>query len=234
MGLPVKLYVYDVTRGMARGLSMALLGRQLDGVWHTGIVAYGNEYFYGGGGISYIPVGTFMLGPPDEIVDLGETEIPEDLFTEYVHDVAHLSFAGHKYHLLDHNCNTFSNEVALFLTGNAIPDKITNLPSEVMNTSFGQMMRPFLDNMMNQFNQGTHIDEEDASDHSTSRTGNGAAPAAAKNSTSQKKDAEAEVDRSKETAASSAPKKDADIKVDRSSASSAQKKPPKEDDFDLD
>ena len=34
-----------------------------------------------------------MLGPPDEIVDLGETEIPEDLFNDYVLELAHSSFA---------------------------------------------------------------------------------------------------------------------------------------------
>lgn len=34
-----------------------LSGRQIDGVWHTGVVAYGREYFFGGGGIqSCLPV----------------------------------------------------------------------------------------------------------------------------------------------------------------------------------
>ena len=38
------------------------------------------------------------------------------------------------YHLFEHNCNTFSSEVAMFLTGNKIPQHIQDLPSEVLNT----------------------------------------------------------------------------------------------------
>lgn len=41
---------------------------------------------------------------------------------------------GDKYNLFEHNCNTFSNEVAQFLTGKKIPSYITDLPTEVMST----------------------------------------------------------------------------------------------------
>lgn len=39
-----------------------------------------------------------------------------------------------KYDLLENNCNSFSDEVAQFLTGNSIPGHITSLPAEVMST----------------------------------------------------------------------------------------------------
>lgn len=42
--------------------------------------------------------------------------------------------SGDKYRLFEHNCNTFTNEVAQFLTGNKIPSYITDLPSEVLST----------------------------------------------------------------------------------------------------
>ncbi len=45
----VFLYVYDITNGMAKSLSPMLLGKSIEGVWHTSIVAYDMEYFYGGG-----------------------------------------------------------------------------------------------------------------------------------------------------------------------------------------
>lgn len=39
-----------------------------------------------------------------------------------------------KYDLFHHNCNTFSNEVAQFLTSQTIPGYITDLPKEVLET----------------------------------------------------------------------------------------------------
>ena len=33
MSSPVELYVYDLSNGMARQLSMQLTGRQIDGIW---------------------------------------------------------------------------------------------------------------------------------------------------------------------------------------------------------
>ena len=49
---PVSLHVYDLSGGMAKSMSKQLVGKQIDGIWHTGIVVYGKEYYYGGG-ISY-------------------------------------------------------------------------------------------------------------------------------------------------------------------------------------
>ncbi|CAH3137665.1 unnamed protein product [Pocillopora meandrina] len=42
---PVKLYVYDLSRGMERQLSPFILGKQIHGIWHTGLVCYGKEFF---------------------------------------------------------------------------------------------------------------------------------------------------------------------------------------------
>lgn len=52
------LRVYDLSQGMAKVLSPSLIGKQIDGIWHTGIVVYGKEYFYSGGiqmqGLEYV------------------------------------------------------------------------------------------------------------------------------------------------------------------------------------
>ncbi|XP_074866289.1 desumoylating isopeptidase 1 [Carettochelys insculpta] len=144
---PVKLYVYDLSKGMARRLSPLMLGKQLDGIWHTSIIVHQDEFFYGSGGISSCAPGGTLLGPPDSVVDLGSTEVTEEIFLEYLSSLGESMFRGESYNLFEHNCNTFSNEVAQFLTGRKIPSYITDLPSEVLSTPFGQALRPLLDSI---------------------------------------------------------------------------------------
>ncbi|XP_019370639.1 PREDICTED: desumoylating isopeptidase 1 isoform X1 [Gavialis gangeticus] len=143
----VKLYVYDLSKGMARRLSPLMLGKQLDGIWHTSIIVHKDEFFYGSGGISSCAPGGTLLGPPDSVVDLGNTEVTEEIFLEYLSSLGESMFRGESYNLFEHNCNTFSNEVAQFLTGKKIPSYITDLPSEVLATPFGQALRPLLDSI---------------------------------------------------------------------------------------
>ncbi|XP_063078570.1 desumoylating isopeptidase 1a [Engraulis encrasicolus] len=143
----VQLYIYDLSRGMARQLSPIMLGKQLDGIWHTSIVVFGEEFFFGGVGISSCAPGGTMLGPPDSVVELGNTEVNEEIFMEYLSSLGETSYRGDRYRLFEHNCNTFTNEVAQFLTGRKIPSYITDLPSEVLSTPFGQVLRPILDSI---------------------------------------------------------------------------------------
>lgn len=144
---PVKLYIYDVSRGMARQLSPGLLGMQLEGIWHTAIVIHGKEFFFSGQGINSCPPAGTPIGEPDSIVDLGSTEVSEEILMEYLNSLAETSYRGDKYNLFEHNCNVFSNELAQFLTGRKIPSYITDLPSDILSTPFGQALRPLLESI---------------------------------------------------------------------------------------
>jgi hypothetical protein len=75
-----------------------------------------------------------MLGEPDQIIELGRSEIPYDLFMEYIISLGSSSYAPEKYELFSHNCNNFSNELAVFLTGNQIPRHILDLPNDVLSS----------------------------------------------------------------------------------------------------
>lgn len=79
----VQLYVYDLSKGMARTISAALLGVQIDAIYHTAIVMEGIEYVYDGG-IKTVPPGMTHLGKPWQILDLGQTSLPMDVIMEYL------------------------------------------------------------------------------------------------------------------------------------------------------
>eukprot|EP00891_Asterochloris_glomerata_P008685 jgi/Astpho2/8685/fgenesh1_pm.00128_%23_2_t len=139
----VQLYVYDLSRGLARQLSMGLLGKQIDAIYHTSIVVGGKEYYFGQG-INQANPGSTPFGTPGQVLDLGETHIPADLREEFVSDMAASKFSTGGYNLLENNCNNFSNDFATFLTGEGIPAYITGLPQEILATPLGQMLRPMM------------------------------------------------------------------------------------------
>ncbi|KAI8345374.1 PPPDE putative peptidase domain-containing protein [Blakeslea trispora] len=148
MAEPVKLYVYDLSQGLARTMSLQLTGKQIDGIWHTSVVVFGKEYFFSQGIMTAVP-GSTHHGQPLQVIDIGETHLPEEVVTDYI-DSLRPVYTAEKYHLLDFNCNTFSNDVCQFLCGKSIPSHITSLPAEFLNTPFGQSMLPMIENMFGQ------------------------------------------------------------------------------------
>lgn len=146
---PVKLYVYDLSRGMARQMSLPLTGRQIDGIWHTSIVAWDREYFFGQG-ISVVYPGTSHHGAPLETFDLGTTSIDRKTFEGALLPDLRERFRPQDYHLISWNCNNFTQEVAQILTGGDIPIHIRSLPQDFLSTPFGQMLQPQIDAMFRQ------------------------------------------------------------------------------------
>ncbi|KAH9924254.1 DUF862-domain-containing protein [Epithele typhae] len=141
----VQLYVYDLSNGLAKQLSRQLTGKQIDGVWHTSVVIFGKEVFYGQG-ISITAPGQSHHGNPLHVVDVGETALDEETFNEYLEEMRDV-YTADKYHLLDFNCNSFTNDCVGFLTGGSIPAWIKDLPSDFLSTPFGAALRPTIDSM---------------------------------------------------------------------------------------
>ncbi|KAG0300622.1 hypothetical protein BGZ98_009034 [Dissophora globulifera] len=145
MAEKVTLFVYDLSQGMARSMSLGLMGRQVDAIYHTSVIVFGREFYYGQGIMSAIP-GATMHGQPMERIDMGETEIPQEVFMEFMDNMRE-TYTADAYHLLDNNCNNFTNDVCQFLVGQPIPNHITSLPADFLNTPFGQSMRPMIEGM---------------------------------------------------------------------------------------
>ncbi|KAL9109826.1 MAG: hypothetical protein Q9227_005529 [Pyrenula ochraceoflavens] len=170
--MEVELYVYDLSQGLARQWSLALTGVQLDAIYHTSLVFGGVEYFFGSGIQRKVP-GSTHHGRPVQILKQGQTEIPQPVIEEYMESLTEI-YTAESYDLFLHNCNNFTQDLSMFLTGKEIPAHIRDLPDKVLNTPFGQMLKPQIDQAMRGVTQGG---EDVAPASSTSRSAtNGVAP----------------------------------------------------------
>ncbi|CAN8095205.1 unnamed protein product [Discula destructiva] len=140
--MDVHLLVYDLSQGLARQMSMGLLGFQLDAVYHTSIELDGLEYVYDGSIVAIAP-GTSHLGQPLQRLHLGKTQLPEDVITQYLESLREI-YTVQAYNLWKHNCNNFSNDFATFLLGSGIPDHILHMPDAVLQSPMGAMLMPAL------------------------------------------------------------------------------------------
>ncbi|WPG98775.1 Hypothetical protein R9X50_00157100 [Acrodontium crateriforme] len=144
--MEVQLYVYDLTHGMARSMSRPLLGIQIDAVYHTSLVFGNIEYFFGAG-IQTCRPGLSHHGEPMDKIKMGVTHLPIETILEYLDSLKQI-YTPESYDLFAHNCNNFTNDFGMFLVGKGIPDHITGLPRRVLDTPFGQMLKPQLDASM--------------------------------------------------------------------------------------
>ena len=84
-------------------------------VRHTGIVVYGNEYFFGGG-IQHLPAGTTPYGAPLRTVEVVDSDVPKDVFEMYLDEISP-RYTAESYNLLTHNCNNFLQQRGRSVSG---------------------------------------------------------------------------------------------------------------------
>ena len=147
----ITLLVYDISNGMARQFSPMFLGKVIEGVWHTSLIVYGREFYFGGGICEGDPRKT-PYGKPMKEIHFGETEISLEIFKEYLNELNN-RFNVNTYHILNNNCNHFTNEIAFFLSGKTIPDNILKQHMELYNSPMGKMILPMLEKMNDQNSQ---------------------------------------------------------------------------------
>jgi hypothetical protein len=139
----VLLHVYDLSNGLCAALSTQLLGRHFEAIYHTGVVAFGTEWFFGGG-IFHDTPGQTHYGTPMRVVAMGSSAVDHATFQMFL-DGIRPRFRMQDYDLVAHNCNNFSQELVQFLTGRSIPPEILALPAQLLSTPLGASLRPMLD-----------------------------------------------------------------------------------------
>ncbi|PNW75899.1 hypothetical protein CHLRE_12g555850v5 [Chlamydomonas reinhardtii] len=152
-GEKVWLYVYDLTNGMAATFSPMLLGRQIEALYHTGVVVGGVEYFFGGG-VQRCIAGQTPFGNPLKRVELGVTHIPKDLREELLADLSQ-RFRPQDYNLISKNCNHFSSAFVELLTGSPVPGEYVNQAQSILSSPLGQMLLPIMEQMEQRYGNVT-------------------------------------------------------------------------------
>ncbi|EXJ65905.1 uncharacterized protein A1O5_10881 [Cladophialophora psammophila CBS 110553] len=159
--MEVQLYIYDLSQpslkqsnaiqGLARQFSRTLTGIHIDAIYHTAVVFNNVEYFFGQGIHKKVP-GSTHHGRPMKVVSLGKTDLPLDVVHEYIESLEQI-YTPESYDLFLHNCNNFTQDLAMFLVGKSIPDEIRSLPETFLNTPIGQMLRSQIDESMRTMTQ---------------------------------------------------------------------------------
>lgn len=60
-----------------------VIGKQIEGIWHTSVVVYGKEFYFSGG-ICFDNPKTTAYGQPVSEIKFGETEISPNDFHAYL------------------------------------------------------------------------------------------------------------------------------------------------------
>lgn len=144
----VKLYMYDLSNGIAKTLSPMLgswLNREeLDGVWHSGVVVFGQEYFFNGD-LVHVSPGETMWGSPTKVVTIGHTTCSQNALHQFVVDKLRNVFNKSSYDALHNNCNHFADRVCMYLCHRHIPDHILQQPDKLAKLPALRLLRPLLD-----------------------------------------------------------------------------------------
>eukprot|EP01071_Lankesteria_metandrocarpae_P015314 Lankesteria_metandrocarpae@DN9545_c0_g1_i1.p1 len=137
----VKLRVYDLSNGSAAAWSSIVLGKKIEGIWHTGVEAFGWEYFYGSGIVCMKPADVLEVYAMTlyGVHHLGQTKCNRENFENYLMGISG-DFSAEFYNLLEWNCNNFSDIASKYLLGRGIPKFVLDLPSEVKSTIAGKFI----------------------------------------------------------------------------------------------
>lgn len=139
----VAVHLYDISNGAASALAPWLLGHKLEGLWHTGVVVYGREYYFGGD-IYYDTPGSTGFGSPTQRIELGFTLWRQEEFHNFIVDELKPIFNRSQYDVITNNCNHFSDRACAYLTGCRLPSEVLRQPESLMKMAAAQTLRPLL------------------------------------------------------------------------------------------
>lgn len=139
----VRIRLYDLVKGMAPRVSPWLLGREVEGIWHTGVVAFGQEYFFTRDCCCEVS-GKSSFGSPKKELHVGHTLWRQaDLHKFIVREMKPI-FNRETYDIVTSNCNHFADRLCLFLTGRHLPEEVLRQPEYLLVSGTVRFAKPIL------------------------------------------------------------------------------------------
>jgi hypothetical protein len=139
--IDVVLHIYDLSGGLAANFAPVLIGESLEGVWHSGVVAFGREYFFNKWMRHDVP-GKTPWGEPTKRVTIGSTWCTKDEFTLYLVEHVNTVFTEESYDVMSHSCNHCSDLMCMFLTNKHIPAEVLYQGDFLMQKNFVKALKP--------------------------------------------------------------------------------------------
>jgi Ca2+-binding EF-hand superfamily protein len=147
----VSLISYDISGKATKNLSRILFGKKIEGIWHTSILAFGYEWWYGGDCFQSRPFSTPFGPTPDKVEDLGETTRTLSEVKDFIRNRMRKKYNYNTYDVINNNCNHFSNDVSMFLCHVGIRKTIVSLPGDLLSGGLAKVLRPFLNKWLGGF-----------------------------------------------------------------------------------
>lgn len=129
----IQLRVYDLSMGLVKLISKPCFNNQINGIWHTSICFSGYEYYFNNSGILKLPIGEFerknFYLKPLYFVNYQIEDLDQSKFETNVYSFKE-SFKPNTYHLLNKNCNHFS-QIILKKYNLKIPTEISKFINQM-------------------------------------------------------------------------------------------------------
>ena len=139
----MNLYQYDLTNGYGPKICKFMTGIDIEGVWHTSLVVYGN--------------GCTPYGTPLKKSFFGKTTKTKEEFEEYLEKELDSVYNADTYHIYKNNCNHFTNAICLYLCNKPLAEDIVNQYKTLQGTPFGDWVISKLDAINDQNKMKTMV-----------------------------------------------------------------------------
>lgn len=161
---PVKLLQYDISDKATKTLARLLFGRPIEGIWHTSVVVFNKEWWFGGR-VFRSEIYSTPFGKPVKEIELPATFLKHSELFAYLTETVADKYTAESYDVIKCNCNHFSNDVVKYLTGTGIPKDILEMPEKLLSGGVAYLVRPFLNSWLGGFKRDdVHAGETDETD----------------------------------------------------------------------